>query len=81
MRLEETGRFDEHGHENPGAWPEPPAHHGEIDHARVITSSGEGVTGGISTGSADRKQPDLWARQHGTANNLGIGALDVEEED
>jgi hypothetical protein len=80
MRLQETPR-DEEGHELIGAWPDPPVREdGHIDHARVVTSSGEGVTGGIAAGSADRKIPDEWARDHGTADNLGPGALNVPSE-
>jgi hypothetical protein len=36
----------------------------------------------VPAGSAsDRKQPDMWARKHGTADNLGPGALEYEEEE
>jgi hypothetical protein len=84
MRVDETGnptRFDEEGHEIPGAWPDAPSEDGHIPQGRVVTSSGEAVTGGVSTGAADRKQPDTWARRYGTANNLGPGALNMQEEE
>lgn len=81
MRRDETGTEvnpEQEGSFNPGYYPEPPSE----DASRVMTSSGEAVTGGVAVGSAaDRKQPDLWARQHGTNTNLGPGTIQVETEE
>jgi hypothetical protein len=81
MRRDETGTEvnpEEEGSYNPGYYPEPPRE----DASRVMTSSGEAVTGGVAVGSAaDRKQPDLWARQHGTNTNMGPGTIQVETEE
>jgi hypothetical protein len=79
-------RFDANGNplsgdeqDLPGYYPDPP---NEDPANRSMTSSGITMTGGIPAGSAsDRKQPDPWARRHGSNANLGAGTLDIERED
>lgn len=59
-----------------GTSPDPVNPNGEVARDRVITSSGETPTGGEPIGGhADRIQPTMWARKHGSAS----GALDVGE--
>ena len=63
----------------PGYFPDPP---NEDAANRSMTSSGITVSGGMPVGSAsDRKQPDPWARRHGSNANLGPGTVDIERED
>jgi hypothetical protein len=86
MRRDGTGmpvNPEEEGSFNPGYYPDPPSEgQSQPNASRVITSSGEALTGGVAVGSAaDRKQPDLWARQHGTNTNMGPGTIQVETED
>lgn len=86
MRRDETGAEvnpEEEGSFNPGYYPDSPrADVDRPDPSRVMTSSGEAVSGGVAVGSAaDRKQPDLWARQHGTNTNMGPGTIQVETEE
>lgn len=86
MRKDETGQptpVDEDGKPTPGYFPDASSHSlEEPDPTRPITSSGIGMTGGVPVGSAsDRKQPDTWARDRATNNNVGPGALNVASDE
>lgn len=52
-----------------GTAPEPTNPEGHVDPDRILTSSGESPTGGVSVGGeSDRIQPHEWARRHGSAS-------------
>ena len=62
-----------------GTPPEPVNPGGRLDLDRILTTSGEAPSGGIPVGGeADRIQPSLWARRHGSAAGILPDVEDLE---